>query len=52
MLPAMFTLVQTDNFPDVMYPAATCRTEGSPRLVPILTIAFVFITHLVRACHP
>eukprot|EP00327_Prymnesium_parvum_P006446 CAMPEP_0182813520 /NCGR_PEP_ID=MMETSP0006_2-20121128/9376_1 /TAXON_ID=97485 /ORGANISM="Prymnesium parvum, Strain Texoma1" /LENGTH=908 /DNA_ID=CAMNT_0024939607 /DNA_START=419 /DNA_END=3146 /DNA_ORIENTATION=- len=36
-----------NNFPDMMYPAATCRTEGSPRAVPIHIIAFVFCTHLV-----
>ena len=43
----MFTLMSTDNYPDIMYPAATCRIEGSPRMVPLVTICYVFIANMV-----
>ena len=44
--PALLTLLQTDNFPKIMYPSALCRIDGSPRFVVLLTLAYVFISHL------
>lgn len=44
--PSFLTLLQTDNFPTIMYPSALCRVEGSPRFVLLLTVTFVFVSHL------
>ena len=46
MVPALVTLMNSDNFPIILYPESSCRTNGSPRFVPFLTVLYVVITKL------
>ena len=43
-VPALLTLLQTDNFPSVMYPANVCRTTGSPRFVYVMNTLFIVVS--------